>query len=192
MPRGRPLTEAEGMPSSPTWDAAQPWTSTVARLVLAGVLGVAGLLKLPDPAQSVRAVRAYDLLPEGVVQVVGYGLPVLEVAFAVLLLLGLATRLAAVGAAVLMVLFLVGVASTAVRGLTIDCGCFGGGGLVAPTETRYTAELLRDGGLLGLALLLARWPHSRLAVDTHLHAHLHDHLHDDLPDEPELAPEETR
>ena len=36
----------------------------LARLVLAGVLIVAGWLKLPDPAESVRAVRAYQLLPE--------------------------------------------------------------------------------------------------------------------------------
>jgi hypothetical protein len=64
-----------------------------------------------------------------------------------------------------MVAFVVGVASAAVRGLTIDCGCFGGGGVVAPTETRYTAELLRDAALLGVSLLLVRWPHSRLSVD---------------------------
>ena len=143
----------------------QPWASTAARLALAGVLGVAGLLKLPDPAQSVRAVRAYELLPEGWVQLVGYGLPVLEVALAALLLLGLATRLAAVGAAVLMVVFLVGVSSAAARGLTIDCGCFGGGGTVGPAETRYTAELVRDAGLLGAALLLVRWPGSWLSLD---------------------------
>lgn len=185
------------MSSQQPWDVAQPWLSTAARLVLAGVLGVAGLLKLPDPAQSVRAVRAYDLLPEGMVQAVGYGLPVLEVALAVLLLIGLATRLAAVGAAVLMGLFLVGVGSAAARGLTIDCGCFGGGGLVAPTETRYTSEIVRDTALLGLALLLVRWPHSRVALDAHLARtalpqHVPDHLDDDVDDEPELAPEETR
>jgi len=185
------------MPNQQSWDVAQPWTSTAARLLLAGVLGVAGLLKLPDPAQSVRAVRAYDLLPEGVVQAVGYGLPILEVALAVLLLIGLATRLAAVGAAVLMGLFLIGVGSAAARGLTIDCGCFGGGGLVPPTETRYASELVRDTALLGLALLLVRWPHSRLALDEHLARAavpdlLRDHLDDDVDDEPEPAPEETR
>ena len=37
------------------------------------------LLKLPDPDESVRAVRAYDLLPEAVVPVVGHALPVVEV-----------------------------------------------------------------------------------------------------------------
>ena len=41
-----------------------------------GVWIVAGALKLPDPAESVRAVRAYDLLPEAIVPAVGYLLPV--------------------------------------------------------------------------------------------------------------------
>jgi uncharacterized membrane protein YphA (DoxX/SURF4 family) len=152
------------------WERAQPWVSTLIRLVLAAVFGVAGALKLPDPAGSVRAVRAYQLLPEGAVQVVGYGLPVLEVALAFLLLVGLATRVAAGVSAALLVAFLVGVASAALRGLTIDCGCFGGGGTVAAEDTRYTAELVRDTALLGAALLLLARPRSRLSLDALLHA----------------------
>lgn len=38
----------------------------------AAVWLVAGTLKIPDPAESVRAVRAYRLLPETVVPAVGY------------------------------------------------------------------------------------------------------------------------
>ena len=44
-----------------------PWAATALRLVLAGVLALAGVPKLPDPAESVRAVRAFRLLPEAVV-----------------------------------------------------------------------------------------------------------------------------
>ena len=46
------------------------WFGVVARLVVGGVWLAAGLLKVPDPAESVRAVRAYQLLPESVVPVV--------------------------------------------------------------------------------------------------------------------------
>lgn len=147
------------------WTIAQPWVSTVLRLVLAGVFGVAGALKLPDPDESVRAVRAYRLLPEAVVPVVGYGLPVFEVLLALALLLGVVTRLSAVASVVLLVLFVVGVASADARGLSIDCGCFGGGGEVAAGETRYTEEIVRDLALLVGALVLARWPRSRFSVD---------------------------
>lgn len=141
----------------------------VLRLVLAGVIGVAGAVKLPDPQESVRAVRAYRLLPEAVVPAVGYGLPLLELAVALLLLAGLATRLAASVAALLMVAFIVGVSSAATRGLSIDCGCFGGGGDVAPEDTRYAQEIVRDVLLLGAALVVARWPRSWLSVDGLLH-----------------------
>ncbi len=151
------------------WDTVQPWVSTACRLLLAGVLGVAGALKLPDPAESVRAVRAYRLLPEAVVPAVGYGLPVLEVVLALVLLLGVATRLAAVVSASLLLAFVTGIVAAAARGLQIDCGCFGGGGDVAAGETRYTVELLRDAGLLVTALLLARWPRSRWSLDGWLH-----------------------
>ena len=125
---------------------------------------VAGVLKVPDPAAAVRAVRAYRLLPELLVAPVAFGLPVVEIAVGLALLLGVFVRTAAIAAAVLLVVFLVGVGSAWARGLQIDCGCFGGGGQVASADTAYPTEVLRDGALLIVALALARWPQSRLAL----------------------------
>ena len=142
-----------------------PWAATAARLVLAAVLGLAGALKIGDPAASVAAVRAYQLLPESVERLVGYGLPFLEIGLAVLLLLGLATRLAAIGAFLLMAAFVAGIASAWARGLAIDCGCFGGGGTVAPADTDYLVTILRDLGLALLAAFLVWRPASALSVD---------------------------
>ncbi|MCO7220164.1 MauE/DoxX family redox-associated membrane protein [Klenkia sp. PcliD-1-E] len=149
-------------------DDVRPWLATAARLLLGGVLVVAGVLKLPDPAAAVRAVRAYQLLPEPLVAPVAFGLPAVEVVVGLALLAGVAVRAAAVASAVLMVVFLVGIVSAWARGLQIDCGCFGGGGQVAAGETRYLSETLRDTGLLLVALALARWPHSRLALSSRL------------------------
>ncbi|HSX67686.1 MauE/DoxX family redox-associated membrane protein, partial [Nocardioides sp.] len=64
------------------------WIGLLARVVVGAVWVVAGALKLPDPAASVRAVRAYELLPEVVVPTVGHLLPVLEVVVGACLLLG--------------------------------------------------------------------------------------------------------
>lgn len=140
------------------------WAGLVARLTVGGVWVVAGALKLPDPAESVRAVRAYRLLPESVVPVVGYGLPVLEVAIGLMLVLGVAVRLSAIVSALLLVAFLVGISAAWARGLQIDCGCFGSGGHVAAADTRYPEDIARDSGLLVLSVLLARWPRTRLAL----------------------------
>lgn len=148
--------------------AATRWVSTAARLVLGGVFLVAGVLKAIDPQSSVAAVRAYQLLPNWIATIVGWGLPFAEIALGLLLLAGIATRAVAVGAAVLLVVFIAGVVSAAARGLSIDCGCFGGGGAVAPGQTAYGWELIRDAGLLLLALWLIWQPRSRLALDSRI------------------------
>lgn len=145
--------------------AAASWVSTAARLVLGGVFLAAGWLKVIDPQSSVAAVRAYRLLPESVATIVGWGLPFAEIALGALLLAGVGTRAVAAVSAVLLVIFIAGVASAAMRGLSIDCGCFGGGGEVPPGQTAYGAEIVRDVGLLLLALWLVWHPTSRLALD---------------------------
>jgi uncharacterized membrane protein YphA (DoxX/SURF4 family) len=173
--------------------AGRLWFGTVVRLVLAGYLGVAGLLKLPHPAESVRAVRAYRILPESIVPTVGYVLPLLEVAIALLLVLGLGTRVAAVFSSLLMTAFIIGIASVASRGISIDCGCFGGGGDVAEGATHYTQEIIRDVCLLLLGLSLVWRPWTRLSLDPGSH-----HTDDDLEpfvsdeDEPEDDVSSTR
>ena len=126
---------------------------TVARLGLAAVFLVSGVLKAIDPDATYVAVRAYDVLPKLGVALVAGVLPWLEIVIGLLLLVGIATRAVAVASAVLMLGFMVGVTQAWARGLSIDCGCFGGGGAVDPGETTYGRELLRDAGFL----LLAGW-----------------------------------
>ena len=141
----------------------------LARTLVGGVWVVAGVLKLPDPNENVRAVRAYDLLPESVVPVVGHALPILEILVGVCLLLGLLTRVAAVVSAVLLVAFLVGIASAWGRGLSIECGCFGGGaGPAANAAAKYPWEIARDVGLLALSAWLVQRPRTPWATDNRL------------------------
>ncbi len=147
-----------------------PIISTASRLVLGGVLLVAGALKVADPLASEQAVAAYELLPQALVAPVGWALPFAEVALGLLLIVGYGTRVAAFASGVLMVLFIAAVGSAWARGLSIDCGCFGGGGQIAPGETQYLQEILRDVGLLALAAWLVRYPRSRFALDTNPHA----------------------
>jgi len=114
---------------------------------------VSGVLKAVDPDAAYVAVRAYDVLPKAGVALVAGILPWLEVVLGLLLLVGLATRVVAVASAGLLVVFIAGVTQAWARGLSIDCGCFGGGGAVDPGQTTYGLELLRDAGFL----LMAAW-----------------------------------
>jgi uncharacterized membrane protein YphA (DoxX/SURF4 family) len=111
-------------------------------------------------------VRAYRLLPETVAQVLGAGLPAVEILLGVLLVVGAGVRPDAVMSAVLMAAFIVGIASAWSRGLRIDCGCFGSGGsLDVGEDPTYGWELVRDGGLFLLAVLLTRWPTGHWTLD---------------------------
>ncbi|MDQ4102355.1 MAG: DoxX family membrane protein [Actinomycetota bacterium] len=143
---------------------------TVARLALAAVFLLSGALKVVEPAQTRIAVGAYELLPSDLVGPVATVLPLLELALGTLLLAGAFTRWVALASAMLLAALMVGVAQAWARGLSIDCGCFGGGGPVAEGDTRYPQELARDAGMLLLALWLLVRPRTVLSVDGWLHA----------------------
>ncbi|MBA3530190.1 MAG: DoxX family membrane protein [Propionibacteriaceae bacterium] len=149
----------------PRLSTIAPVVSTLVRLGLGGVLLAAGGLKVVDPQASVQAVRAFELLPPGLELLVGWGLPFVEISLGLLLMAGIFTRVAASVSAVLLVIFFAAVASAAVRGLSIDCGCFGGGGQVAAGQTEYGSEIIRDTGLLVLAAWLVWRPRSLFSLD---------------------------
>ena len=73
------------------------------------------------------AVRAYQLLPVSAVDAVGRALPMVEIVVGVCLVLGLLTRISAAVSALLLLAFIIGIASVWSRGILIDCGCFGDG-----------------------------------------------------------------
>ena len=150
------------------------WFGFVARLVTGGVWIAAGALKLPHPADSVRAVRAYDLLPEAVVPAIGHLLPVVEVVIGLCLVLGVMVRGTSVVSALLFVAFVIGISSAWARGLSIDCGCFGGGGEITDAAAKYPGEIARDIALLALSLWLVIRPRSRLALENVLFTSTND------------------
>ena len=148
----------------------QPYVTLLARLLLGGVLLVAGGLKVTKPTDSANAVAAYKLLPTNVAHLFGYALPWLEVALAVLLIVGILIRPAALIGGFIMVVFTAAIASAWARGLLIDCGCFGGGGeidpsLAAQVHRTYFIEIMRDLGLALAALYLYFFPYGKLSLE---------------------------
>ncbi|MFY1690450.1 MauE/DoxX family redox-associated membrane protein [Plantactinospora sp. WMMB782] len=162
-------TASTPAPGRGRWLVARPWLGLAARLGLAAVWLAAGASKVGDLAASGRAVNAYKIFPYDLAVVIGAALPFVELALGLILLVGLATRLAAGISATLLVIFIAGIVSAWTRGLSIDCGCFGSGGdLAAGQDPTYGTELLRDVGFLLLAGFLLVWPRTRISVDAAL------------------------
>ena len=147
------------------WKIVQPWLSLAVRLAMGVIMIAAAIPKIIAVDESVRAVRAYRLLPEVFVPFVGTALPYFELVFGLVLIAGVFVRWSAILWLALMAVFVFGVAWAWAKGYSIDCGCFGGGGSVDPEDTKYLSEIIRDLGLFALGIYLYLYPKGRFALD---------------------------
>ncbi len=94
------------------------------------------------------SVNGYKVLPEWAVTPVAYAVPLLETLLGLLLLTGVGLRWATAGTTALLGFFFALMLRAYFLGQSIDCGCFG------PGDQLGAKTLLRDGGLLLVALLV--------------------------------------
>ena len=143
----------------------QPWLTLLFRLILGGVLFAAGALKIGNLQKSAMAVRAYEMLPVEVANFLGYALPWIEIGMGLLLIVGASVKICGLLGALTMLAFIIAIAQAWARGLSIDCGCFGGGGTIDPEDTKYLSEIIRDIGLLAMGVFLYYYPKGKLSLD---------------------------
>ena len=137
---------------TPFLDAlGQPHTQLLLRLVLGGLLLLAGVTKLADRASFRAAVAEYEVLPGGLERPFAALLPWVETALGVLLLLGLGTAVAAALATPVFVSFALAIGVNLVRGRHFDCHCFG----AVQSERIGWPALLRSAALVLVALVVA-------------------------------------
>jgi uncharacterized membrane protein YphA (DoxX/SURF4 family) len=144
---------------------AQPWLTLLVRLTLGGVLLIAGAVKVPNLPKSAMAVRAYEVLPIPLANFLGYTLPWIEIGLGLLLIVGVLVKISGALGALTMLTFIIAITQAWARGLSIDCGCFGGGGTINPEDTKYLSEIIRDIGLMGMGIFLYLYPKGRFAVE---------------------------
>ena len=129
------------------------------RLLLAVVFVSAGVAKLlASPQAFADSVASFRLVPSWLVSPLTLALPPFEILVGAALLADRPSRLGAGGALVLAGVFLVAMITALVRGIPVDCGCFGPGAAWLPLTAarRMWFDLGRDLLLLVAALGLYR------------------------------------
>ncbi len=117
------------------------------RVVLGAVFLYAAYTKLRTPYMLFAlSIDSYQLLPPNAVIFVARTLPWFELVLGLLLISGIALRYVASAASLLLLTFFGVMVRSHLKGLGIDCGCFGVG------ESLGVKTLIRDGLLVALAL----------------------------------------
>lgn len=97
----------------------------IARVIPAAVFIFAGIEKIADPKSFAGAILEYKLFPLVIVNISAIILPWIELVAGILLLFGIRIKENLFITGSLLVFFIIIVSVSLLRGLIIDCGCFG-------------------------------------------------------------------
>ncbi len=122
----------------------------ISRAILGFVFIVAAVEKVAQPEVFAASIIAYKILPVALVNIFALIVSWTELLSGILLITGYRVRASSAILTGLLVVFIVAILSAMARGMTIDCGCFGGAG----GTTVGWFKILEDMGLLVLGLHL--------------------------------------
>ena len=124
---------------------------TAISLVIAAVFAYASISKIIDPLDFADSIFGFAMLPNVLITPLALALPPFEIACAVLLIVPRTRRIGGLAVVLVTLMFTTALLSALLRGLTLDCGCFGTG---APSRPRMWLEVGLDVVLLGGAALV--------------------------------------
>jgi uncharacterized membrane protein YphA (DoxX/SURF4 family) len=95
------------------------------RLVLGGVFIYAAILKMRSPQDVADSMASFHLVPNPLIDLWALGLPLFELTSGLCLVTGYFCRIGLFSIMAMLTMFLGAIASTLIRGIQINCGCFG-------------------------------------------------------------------
>lgn len=100
------------------------WLVLLCRLLVGVVFIWASLDKLAHPGEFARAIHNYRLVPYALLHPAALLLPMVELLAGAALIVGWWRRGAALLCGLMLLIFVVAIATALARGLDISCGCF--------------------------------------------------------------------
>lgn len=99
----------------------------ILRWVLAAVFIWAGATKLGSPQNFADSIATFAILPHSLINLIALGLPPYEIIAGLAILTGIQRRPAILALSALTIVFIIALSAAIVRGIPVDCGCFGSG-----------------------------------------------------------------
>lgn len=122
----------------------------IIRLALGGMFIYAAFTKLPDMTTFAQEMANYQVFPAWAIPVLGSWTVGLELLTGAALIIGVAVRAAALVVSGLLVLFIAALSQALLRGIDLNCGCFGAAE-IASWWTVARDVLMLAGGIAVLA-----------------------------------------
>ena len=130
------------------------------RIVLAIIFIYAGMEKISDTNGFSISINNYKILPLFLVNIFAITLPWLELTTGILLLFGIKVKENSFIISVLLIIFIIAISISLIRGLNIDCGCFG---TVSGTKIGVN-KIIEDLVLLLLGVILIKFDSEFLSL----------------------------
>jgi len=130
------------------------------RIVLGFVFIFAAISKATEPEAFARAISNYKLLPLFSINILAIILPLIELCTGILLVFGISVKENSTILSGLLLIFIIAIAISLVRGLNIDCGCFG---TVGGTKVGIQ-KILENIGLLILGMILTKFGSNSISL----------------------------
>lgn len=127
------------------------WVLLALRRLIGGLFIYAGVVKFQNPQLFADNIAMFQMLPRQIINLLSLSLPPFEVITGTLLVVGRWQRVAIFSILVLTLVFALALGQALLRGLEVDCGCFGAG---EPSLWKTWAALGRDILLLAGAGML--------------------------------------
>ena len=132
------------------------------RIVLGLVFIFAAIFKASEPELFARSIANYKLLPIFLVNIFAIILPWIELCAGLLLMFGVSVRENSVILSGLLSVFIIAIIISLMRGLDIECGCFG----TVDGAKVGVQKILENIGLLIAGLILIKFDSKTLSVNT--------------------------